>query len=97
MCKNPVLVSSLQEVDVVREQIQKFVSLPIWQHLHMARLEQELKAVPKLKKYWNIIQKKDKALDEAAVARWVGGWVGGGLRREGREGVGWGGGWVGRG
>lgn len=51
---------------MVREQIQKLVSLPIWENLHGARLEQELSAVPKLKKYWNIIQKRDKSLDEEA-------------------------------
>ena len=51
---------------MVREQIQKLVSLPIWESLHEARLEQELAAVPKLRKYWNIIKKRDKALDEEA-------------------------------
>ena len=56
-------------MDVVREQVQKLVSLPVWVSLHEARLEQELAAVPKLKKYWNIIQKRDKALDEEAGDR----------------------------
>ena len=54
-----------QEVDVVREQVQKLVSLPVWESLHEARLEQELAAVPKLRKYWNIIHKRDKALEDA--------------------------------
>ena len=56
-------------MDVVREQVQKLVSMTIWENLHGARLEQELAAVPKLKKYWNIIQKRDRALDDGARAR----------------------------
>ncbi len=54
---------------MVRELIQKLVSLPIWESLHESRLEQELTAVPKLRKYWNIIHKRDKALDEDARDR----------------------------
>ena len=54
----------------MREQIQKLVSLPIWENLDTARLEQETKAVPKLQKYWNIIKKRDKSLDEDSKSRW---------------------------
>lgn len=54
---------------MVREQVQKLVSLPIWENLCPARRDQELTAVPKLKKYWNSIQKRDKTLDEVARAR----------------------------
>ena len=42
-----------------------------------SRLEQELGAVPKLKKYWGILQKRDQQLDQPARERWVG------LRRSG--------------
>ena len=52
-----------QEVDLVREQIQCLVSLPIWQYLVPSRLQDELSAVTKLRKYWNIIQKRDKQAD----------------------------------
>ena len=54
---------------MVREQIQKLVSLPIWESLHEARLEKELTAVPKLRKYWNIIKKKDGGMDEEARSK----------------------------
>lgn len=54
---------------MVREQVQKLVSLPVWENLHEARLEQELKAVPKLKKYWNVIQRRDRSLDESDKLR----------------------------
>ena len=34
-----------------------------------SRLDRELKAVPKLKKYWSAIQKRDKKMDEDAKTR----------------------------
>ena len=52
-----------QEVDLVREQAQRLVSLPIWEYLVPSRREDELSAVTKLRKYWNIIQKRDKQAD----------------------------------
>lgn len=58
-----------QEVDLVREQVQRLVSLPIWEHLVPSRLEDELTAVTKLRKYWNIIQKRDKQADPATRDR----------------------------
>ena len=54
-----------QEVDLVREQVQQLVSLPIWEHLVPSRLQDELASVTKLRKYWNIIQKRDKQADPA--------------------------------
>lgn len=67
----PLASSSVtsQEVDLVREQVQRLVSLPIWQHLVPSRLQDELSAVTKLRKYWNIIQKRDKQVDPAAMER----------------------------
>ncbi|NP_956758.2 RNA helicase aquarius [Danio rerio] len=45
------------EVDLIREQVQKLVSLPMWMCLLPTRLQQELKTVPKLQKFWNLIKK----------------------------------------
>ena len=59
----------MQEVDLVREQVQRLVSLPIWQHLVPSRLQDELNAVTKLRKYWNIIQKRDKQADPATMEK----------------------------
>ncbi|XP_047133675.2 RNA helicase aquarius isoform X1 [Hydra vulgaris] len=47
------------EVDLIREQVQKLISLPMWCCLQPGRLEQELKSVPQYQKYWNIIKRKD--------------------------------------
>ena len=47
------------EVDLVRTQVQRLVSLPMWSCLLDARREAELKAIPKWKKYWKLLQKKD--------------------------------------
>ncbi len=54
---------------MVREQVQKLCSLPIWESLPKERLEKEFAAVPKLKKYWNLIHKRDKNLDEESLQR----------------------------
>uniref|UniRef100_A0A8C2HN02 Aquarius intron-binding spliceosomal factor n=1 Tax=Cyprinus carpio TaxID=7962 RepID=A0A8C2HN02_CYPCA len=40
-------------LDLIREQVQKLVSLPMWMYL----LQQELKKAPKLQKFWNLIKK----------------------------------------
>jgi len=47
------------EVDLVRTHVQKLVSLPMWACLLDARREAELKAIPKWKKFWKLIAKKD--------------------------------------
>jgi intron-binding protein aquarius len=47
------------EVDLVRTQVQKLVSLPMWACLLEARREAELKAIPKWKKFWKLLSKKD--------------------------------------
>jgi intron-binding protein aquarius len=57
------------EVDLIREQIQKYVSLPIWTNLSVNRLQSEFIKSPKLKKYWNAIQKKDKQLDKDSMEK----------------------------
>ncbi|TRZ02669.1 hypothetical protein DNTS_024402 [Danionella cerebrum] len=50
------------EVDLIREQVQKLVSLPMWMCLLPARLEQELKKVPKLEKFWKLIKKNTEKM-----------------------------------
>ncbi len=47
------------EVDIIREQVQKLVSLSMWESLLPNRRERELKKVPKWRKYWKAIAKKD--------------------------------------
>ncbi|RXN26155.1 intron-binding aquarius isoform X2 [Labeo rohita] len=51
------------EVDLIREQVQKLVSLPMWMCLLPMRLQQELKKVPKLQKFWNLIKKNYEKMD----------------------------------
>ncbi|XP_072555037.1 RNA helicase aquarius isoform X2 [Paramormyrops kingsleyae] len=53
------------EVDLIREQVQKLVCLPMWTCLIPARLQKELK-VPKLKKFWALIKKNYDKMDEKA-------------------------------
>ncbi|XP_066279598.1 RNA helicase aquarius-like [Branchiostoma lanceolatum] len=59
------------EVDLVRGQVQRLVSLPMWINLLPARLQQELKATPKLKKFWNVLKKADSRLNPPALERSV--------------------------
>ncbi|XP_073465795.1 RNA helicase aquarius [Aquarana catesbeiana] len=54
------------EVDLIREQIQQLISLPMWSCLQPARLEQELKKTQKLRKFWNLIKKNDEKMDPKA-------------------------------
>uniref|UniRef100_S4R7P2 Aquarius intron-binding spliceosomal factor n=1 Tax=Petromyzon marinus TaxID=7757 RepID=S4R7P2_PETMA len=55
-----------EEVDVIREQVQRLISLPTWVCLLPSRLEQELRKTPKLKKFWNLIKKSDEKLEPKA-------------------------------
>ncbi|CAG10389.1 unnamed protein product [Tetraodon nigroviridis] len=55
------------EVDLIREQVQQLISLPMWMCLLPTRLQQELKKVPKLQKFWNLIKKKYDKLDAEAA------------------------------
>lgn len=54
---------------MVRDEVQRLVSLPIWQYLVPSRLQDELTAVTKLRKYWNIIQKRDKQVDPVTMEK----------------------------
>ncbi|XP_064457354.1 RNA helicase aquarius-like [Ornithodoros turicata] len=54
------------EVSLIRQQIQRLVSLSIWRTLLLERREHEFKRFPKLKKFWAHIEKNDKKLDEDA-------------------------------
>ncbi|MED6291634.1 hypothetical protein CHARACLAT_025583, partial [Characodon lateralis] len=55
------------EVDLIREQVQQLISLPMWMCLLPSRLQHELKKVPKLQKFWNLIKKKFDKMDAEAV------------------------------
>ena len=57
------------EIELVRAQIQKLVSLSMWESLLDTRRDHELKKIPKWKKFWKAIQKRDaKETDEDAKA-----------------------------
>lgn len=55
------------EVDLIREQVQQLISLPMWMCLLPSRLQHELKKVPKLQKFWNLIKKKLDKMDADAA------------------------------
>merc|ERR1719402_514962 len=57
------------EVDLVRSQVQRLVSLPMWVCLLDSRREAELKVVPKWKKYWKLLQKKDAKETEESKSK----------------------------
>ncbi|KAM3962478.1 RNA helicase aquarius-like [Aphomia sociella] len=48
------------EVQLCRDQVKRLVSLSMWISLQEGRRNQEFKSVPKWRKYWKAIQKKDK-------------------------------------
>lgn len=48
------------EVGLVRDEAKRLVSLSMWVALQRGRREFEFKKFPKWRKYWKIIQKKDK-------------------------------------
>ncbi|XP_076834067.1 LOW QUALITY PROTEIN: RNA helicase aquarius [Brachyhypopomus gauderio] len=54
------------EVDLIREQVQQLISLPMWMCLLPSRLQHELKKVPKLQKFWNLIKKNYEKMDPKA-------------------------------
>ncbi len=60
-----------QEIDVVREQVQRLVSLGIWEHLPSTLVDEALKQTPKLKKYWTVLHKRDKQADAQTRERWA--------------------------
>ncbi|GFG30802.1 hypothetical protein Cfor_00180 [Coptotermes formosanus] len=47
------------EVELIRDQVKRLVSLSMWVSLQQGRREQELRAFPKWRKYWKLIQRKD--------------------------------------
>jgi len=57
------------EVDLIRDQVQRLVSLTIWVCLPEGRREQELNDYPKLKKYWKSLQKKDAKESEETKSK----------------------------
>lgn len=52
------------EVELIRTQIQKLVSLSMWESLMDRRRDYELKRIPRWRKFWKAIQKKDSKLEE---------------------------------
>lgn len=52
------------EEDLIRIQVQRLVSLPMWMCLVPSRREREFRLTPKLRKFWNVLQKKDAQVDE---------------------------------
>lgn len=47
------------EIELVREQVKRLVSLSMWISLQQGRRELEFRKVPKWRKYWTKIQKRD--------------------------------------
>jgi len=57
------------EMSLIRDQVQKLISLPMWTCILPGRLEQELKVIPRYRKYWNVILKKDRKADEDTLKK----------------------------
>ncbi|XP_074641983.1 RNA helicase aquarius-like [Tubulanus polymorphus] len=57
------------EVDLIREQAQRLVSLPIWINILPARREEIFKENSKYKKFWNVLKKKDAKLDAETLEK----------------------------
>ncbi|CAH2094456.1 unnamed protein product [Euphydryas editha] len=57
------------EVQLCRDQVKRLVSLSMWISLQECRRNQEFKAVPKWRKYWRAIQKKDRP-DQLEKLNW---------------------------
>ncbi|XP_052775236.1 RNA helicase aquarius-like [Mya arenaria] len=51
------------ELDLLREQVQRLVSLPIWTCLLQGKRDELFKSNPKYKKFFNFIKKSDAKLD----------------------------------
>lgn len=57
------------EVDLIREQIQKLVSLPIWSNILQGKRDEIFRNNPKYKKFFNLIKKNDAKLSEDQMKR----------------------------
>ena len=55
------------EVELVRDQIQRLVSLSMWVSMMEGRRDNELKACPEWKRFWKAISKKDKKVTDENV------------------------------
>ena len=55
------------EVELVRDQIQRLVSLSMWVSMMESRREHELKECPEWKRYWKAITKKDKKVTDESL------------------------------
>ncbi|KAK6621554.1 hypothetical protein RUM44_001361 [Polyplax serrata] len=58
------------EIDLVRDQVKRLVSLSMWVSLQEGRREQEFKKIPKWRKYWRLIQKKDATIKNKEKLDW---------------------------
>ncbi|XP_071832631.1 RNA helicase aquarius-like [Apostichopus japonicus] len=57
------------EVDLIREQVQRLVSLPMWICLLPGRLEEELKTFSKYRKFWKVVKKNDAKADDQTKSK----------------------------
>uniref|UniRef100_T1J5U4 RNA helicase aquarius n=1 Tax=Strigamia maritima TaxID=126957 RepID=T1J5U4_STRMM len=57
------------EVDLIRGETKHLISPAMWVSLLEGRREQEFKNLPKLKKFWKILKKKDSQADEQTVEK----------------------------
>ncbi|XP_040564351.1 RNA helicase aquarius [Lepeophtheirus salmonis] len=53
------------EIDLIRDRVQRLVSLSIWISVMETRRNKELNAIPKWKKFWKAIQKRDAKTTES--------------------------------
>lgn len=57
------------ETELLRNEIKRYVSMPVWVCLSQKRLENEFSQVPKLKKLWKKMEKSDKTLSSTQLER----------------------------
>ncbi|XP_062579933.1 RNA helicase aquarius-like [Saccostrea cucullata] len=57
------------EVDLIREQVQKLVSLPIWSNILQGKRDEIFQNNPKYRKFFNLIKKNDAKLSEEQMKR----------------------------
>jgi intron-binding protein aquarius len=56
------------EIGLIRDEVQKLMSLSMWMSLLPSRRDAELKKIPKWRKYWKAVLKSDAKDDDAAKA-----------------------------
>lgn len=66
MLLSPMHMQSLED-EMVRPQVLRLVSLPLWHALSSGRLQLELHAHPQLAKHWKALAKKEAKAAKAAA------------------------------